>query len=116
MADPKIVPGVLTVPIVRYTDPSQIDYFRRSINQAYGTDCNVRFDPEDPSGTTIRWFHAYYLPLGDFLYEGYLAATAEQLRTYFAPLDYWPDDLTTLFETLPGESEITESTEPAGGE
>lgn len=120
--EPTVTRGILVVPIARYTDPKQIDFFRASINQAYGTNCNVRFDPDDPSGTTIRWFHDYYLRLGEFLYDNYLTATEEQIRTYFAPLERWPEDLSPPFDPLPGEDpppgetpETPEETDPTEG-
>lgn len=63
---------------VRYTDPSQAQWFMDRINYAFGgTSANVRFDTD---GVTIRWFGYYWLHLGDWLYHGDTAIPDDQMR------------------------------------
>lgn len=83
---------VQTRDCVRYTDPDQFEWFWSRINRAFGTDCNVRFDPD---GTTIRWFGAYSLPLGSWLVGGQTSLTDAQLRNQqwnmLRPVPDWPE-------------------------
>jgi hypothetical protein len=85
---------VQTDDCVRYTDPSQAQWFFDRINFEYGsTTPNVRFDDD---GTTIRWFGFYVLHLGDWLWKGTYGMTDEQFRgSVLRPvLDTVPPDST----------------------
>lgn len=93
---PAIVRTNKITEVVQYTDPEQFEFFRDWINFCNNNNCNVRFDEQD--GTTIRWYYAYSLPLGDWLWDGMYSAREEELRQWLAPLASWPDDLSTLFQ------------------
>lgn len=70
--------AVDTYDCVRYTDPSQAQWFMDRINYAFGgTTANVRFADD---GVTIQWFGVYFLHLGDWLLQGNTPATDDQLR------------------------------------
>lgn len=80
--------------LVRYTDPEQFNFFRDWINWCQNNNCNVRFDPD---GTTIRWFGAYVLRIGDFLLDGITPITEDDVLFFLTPLPQWPENLDDVF-------------------
>ena len=116
-------PGVLRVQqlqeVAQYTDPDQFEFFRDWINWNNNNNCNVRFDPDDPNGTTIRWYWAYYLRLGDWLLGGLYPLSEESLRFSLAPQLGWPttfteQDLAPYYQNVPYPPTKPE-TEPVSG-
>lgn len=86
---PEYYAVVETKDCVRYTDPTQSQWFMDRINYAYsGTATNVRMD-----GDTIRWFGYYRLDVGDWLWGGTTPITDEVLRaSTLRPVPgTWPD-------------------------
>lgn len=93
---PPIVSGQRIAQVVQYTHTNQFEFFRDWINYYAVNDCNVRFADD---GTTIRWWYAYYLPLGHYMVNGSTVyADEESLRYYVAPFAPWPDTSAGMHE------------------
>lgn len=78
---------------VRYTDPSEQQWFIDRIEFTFGGTANARVE-----GDVIRWFSAYELHLGDWLYEGQQPVSHDQLhRARILPHGGgdWPDPPTS---------------------
>lgn len=102
---PPVVRVVQPGKVCQYTDVNQFDFFREWINWCGGQSqerngANVRMDED---GETIRWYGAYYLPLGGFLVEGRTYVPEDMLRGQLRPAPFWPEDLSGLFEPEPPE-------------
>ncbi len=93
---PPIVPAQRIAQTVQYTHTNQFDFFRDWINFNAANDCNVRLDDD---GTTIRWWYAYYLPLGSYMVNGTTVFSTESLlRNMVAPFPPWPETTAGMHE------------------